>query len=241
MGKTTDQNTAILFFTLSASEEAKVKSFTTGQGSSANRAVAQKLISSTYKTIADAGLPVFTVSSSQQMGNTFGERFSNAFAALFEVGYENVIAVGNDCPELSCARISKAEKSLQHSSFVIGPATDGGAYLIALSRQSFNKEKFRGLSWNTDHLLADLIDHTKRVGYSFTLLDELADIDDSSDLFSIIHRLRQKAGFSFLMFVETLKVLLSSVYITCNPTFKLPCNLIFLGNSYSHRGPPLHF
>ncbi len=83
-----DLNTAILFFTREANEEALHKSFVHDKR---NKLIATQLIAHTRKTVDKSGLPVFQTTS--QIGNTFGERLSNALTEVYALGFEKVIVV----------------------------------------------------------------------------------------------------------------------------------------------------
>src|SRR5690606_14474723 len=68
-----------------------------------------------------------------QSGTTLGERMHNAFRSLFENGYSSVVIIGTDCAELKVSDLNDAYMALSHSDLVIGPASDGGYYLLGMS------------------------------------------------------------------------------------------------------------
>ena len=127
------QPTAILFFTRTPEEEARHKTFVPARRRT-NRQVARELIKHTHGRLVLSGLPVYVVDSDLQVGTTFGERLAHAFQRIYALGYENVIAVGNDTLSLSSSDLTKATDLLGAHTSVIGPTSSGGAYLIGLHR-----------------------------------------------------------------------------------------------------------
>jgi len=95
-----NSNTAILLFTHTAEVEINRKTFGNSIGLKGNKLIAEVLISRITRTLSKADLPVFTVTTDNQIGSTFGERFTNAFSQIFEKGYNNVIFVGVTSPKL---------------------------------------------------------------------------------------------------------------------------------------------
>ena len=115
-----------------------------------------------------------------QEGNDLGERMMNAFALAFRREYERVLLIGSDCYELSALEIEKAFQSLSEKDVVIGPAHDGGYYLLGMKK--VHKEIFEGKPWSTSNLLLDTILEMKNSGLQYDLLNTLSDIDTEEDL-----------------------------------------------------------
>ena len=101
------QNTALLLFLRSESEEALAKPLARG-GRRVNKAVFQKLNHHAQRQARKSGLPLLTVKGRQQSGHTFGERLANAFEYAFAQGYGRIIAIGNDCLALDADRLREA-------------------------------------------------------------------------------------------------------------------------------------
>ena len=118
-----------------------------------------------------------------QTGNTFGEKIVNAFSAVFDKGYDNVIAVGNDTPQLKSQHLTQASKSLnsRSASIVLGPSADGGTWLMGFSRKAFEPESVCSLPWNTSGLFSAIIDHFKP-GQTIQVLERFGDVDHADDL-----------------------------------------------------------
>ncbi len=155
------------------------------QGTTKNLQVARVLLQHTEQVLAQSGLPVVKVFTAQQKGRTFGERLANAFQDGFAAGYQRIICVGSDCPTLTVQDILKAANVLEGHDMVIGPAADGGAYLIGMHISSFNPEAFSMLNWQTSKVLDELKLYAFRLHAclnSFVLLQDKADIDSAADL-----------------------------------------------------------
>lgn len=116
----------------------------------------------------------------KQRGNDLGERMLNAFKELFDQGFTRIIIIGSDCLQLKTDTLEKAVALLESNSAVIGPASDGGYYLIGLTK--FYPDLFIDKPWSTNKVFAKTIDDLINQGISYTLLEELNDIDDATDL-----------------------------------------------------------
>ena len=90
------------------------------------------------------------------------------------------MAIATDVPEITSRTIAQAMESLNRYDVVIGPASDGGYYLIGMNQ--LHEEIFHNIDWSTDIVLAQTTDATCRLGLSHYLLPELADIDTEDDL-----------------------------------------------------------
>ena len=113
-----------------------------------------------------------------QNGNTLGERMSNAFQDGFEKGFEQIVIIGTDLWDLESSDIDQAFKVLETNTAVIGPATDGGYYLLGLSL--WMPEVFKNKIWGTASILNDTMDHFKE--RKVVLLKPKNDVDYYEDL-----------------------------------------------------------
>jgi len=109
-----------------------------------------------------------------------GIRMVRAFHSAFQEGGERVILVGSDCPGLSLNLMSQALDLLSQSDVVIGPAKDGGYYLIGLRREA--PELFQDISWGTQTVLEQTLSRVEALGLSKVLLEERDDLDRPEDL-----------------------------------------------------------
>jgi len=109
-----------------------------------------------------------------------GARMARSFEESFRTGSTATIIIGSDCPALNPEILTEAFVRLRETSVVLGPALDGGYYLIGLSRPM--PEMFRGIPWGTDRVLRDSLAVLERRGCKPALLKPLADIDRPEDL-----------------------------------------------------------
>ncbi|MFT4801436.1 MAG: rSAM/selenodomain-associated transferase 1 [Flavobacteriaceae bacterium] len=125
----------------------------------------------------DAWNPNFFIKKLQN-GNDLGERMKNAFDLLFKKGYQKIVIVGSDIYELNSQDIEDSFIALKKSSFVIGPAKDGGYYLLGMTQ--LNKKIFKNKNWGTDTVFNDtIIDLKENI---VVLLSKKNDIDIYDDL-----------------------------------------------------------
>ncbi len=183
------RTTAILLFTRSPEEEARHKTFVSHEGRAVNAGVAGRLIEHTHRIAERTELDVFLYSSRQQRGATFGERLAHAFDDLYALGYDRVIAIGNDTPTLTVEDLRQAAAELDRKEAVLGPTLDGGAYLIGLRASAFTAASFAALPWETNRLLASLNAHLIEQGSKVFHLEIQRDVDTPKDLVTLIRRL----------------------------------------------------
>lgn len=115
-----------------------------------------------------------------QQGNDLGDKMHDAFVNAFADGYKSVCIIGTDCLELTPSIIKNAFKQLKTHDAVIGPALDGGYYLLGMNE--FHPEIFKEKSWSAASVCADTILDFKNLKLSFSKLEMLSDIDDENDL-----------------------------------------------------------
>ncbi|HWJ26687.1 MAG TPA: TIGR04282 family arsenosugar biosynthesis glycosyltransferase [Flavisolibacter sp.] len=115
-----------------------------------------------------------------QQGNDLGERMKNAFAAIFQKGYDKAVIIGTDCPSLKGNIIQDAFNKLVDVDVVIGPALDGGYYLLGMKK--CYPFLFEDMHWSTANVIAETIRRCKSRGLLFLLLEALQDIDEEEDL-----------------------------------------------------------
>ena len=173
---------AVLLFTRSAGEEAARKRLVSHGTRRENAAVAAQLIGHATATAQRAGVDFRCVSSTRQTGATFGQRLSGALQQAFADGYEHLLVIGNDCPQLDEALLRRAVAALLATGAVLGPATDGGVYLLGVSRTYFEATAWAALPWQTATLGRALAGQLRAAGATVQLLPALADIDNEQDL-----------------------------------------------------------
>jgi glycosyltransferase A (GT-A) superfamily protein (DUF2064 family) len=103
-----------------------------------------------------------------------------------------VVIVGTDCPAISVELLERSFQALEQADLVIGPACDGGYYLIGL-RQNY-PELFEGITWSSDRVFQETIDIAQHQGLAWAELEPLPDIDRPEDLLYLPPELRDLAN-----------------------------------------------
>lgn len=109
-----------------------------------------------------------------------GARMDAAFHQAFLAGHPRAVIVGSDCPGITSARMGQALDALDGHDLVLGPAHDGGYYLIGLRRPV--PELFDGPAWGTETVLEQTLAIAERLGLAVRLLEPLGDVDRPDDL-----------------------------------------------------------
>ena len=115
-----------------------------------------------------------------QEGDTLGDRMQHAFRDVFEYGYQKVVIIESDCYELTSTIITESFEALSHQDVVIGPALDGGYYLLGMKKCI--REIFDNKNWGGSTLYDDTVRQLGERGYSYRSLIELNDVDVESDI-----------------------------------------------------------
>mgnify|MGYP001088374674 FL=1 len=115
-----------------------------------------------------------------QEGNPLGERMLNAFEKAFSLGAKSAVIIGTDCMEVSDKTVLEAFQALREVDAVLGPARDGGYYLLGLNRAF--PWIFKDIKWSTSLVLSQTIKKIEEKKLRFKLLKTLTDIDTVRDL-----------------------------------------------------------
>lgn len=115
-----------------------------------------------------------------QSAGDLGNKMSNAFDLLFEKEYEKVVIIGSDCLDLSADHLKSAFTQLAHNEFVIGPANDGGYYLLGMKKN--HAGIFVDKNWGNDSVFTETSASIRKLGLSMYKLENLNDIDEEKDL-----------------------------------------------------------
>jgi len=116
----------------------------------------------------------------RQRGEDLGQRMQTAFEEAFIAQNHKVIMIGTDCPELDKNILIDGFDALDRHDLVLGPALDGGYYLIGLNR--LIPELFKGVSWGTSLVFAQTQSIARQLGLNVYRLPALNDIDRPEDL-----------------------------------------------------------
>ena len=129
----------------------------------------------------------------RQEGATLGDRLYGALAAAAgEEGVAAVAALGSDHPTLPLALVHRAFDRVEAGAdVVLGPAEDGGYYLIALSAGAVAPRLFADIAWSTGSVLADTLARCRELGLAVELLPEASDVDTPDDLRRLAARMAE--------------------------------------------------
>ncbi|MBD2014675.1 TIGR04282 family arsenosugar biosynthesis glycosyltransferase [Microcoleus sp. FACHB-53] len=116
----------------------------------------------------------------RQSEGDIGDRMASAFQLSFAAGMTAGVLIGSDCPDLNAPLMAEAFQLLRQHDLVLGPALDGGYYLIGLRR--LIPELFTGIPWSTAEVLQQTITIAKRLGLAVAKLPLLSDVDRPEDL-----------------------------------------------------------
>jgi len=116
----------------------------------------------------------------KQVGKNLGARMLHAFKSGFKEGYDNIVIIGSDCPDVNPVLLEQAFNELSEYDLVIGPSADGGYYLLGMNK--LQPELFRDIDWSTERVLKQTLEKAKSISLSVASLPELNDIDTIEDL-----------------------------------------------------------
>lgn len=127
----------------------------------------------------DEGFQEHITAKMVQDGDDLGQRMQNAFATIFSMGYSNAVLMGTDCPEITPETIETALDSLEKHEVVVGPALDGGYYLIGMN--NLYPQLFWQMPWSTENVFPLTLETIYQNNLSHYLLPVLSDIDTEED------------------------------------------------------------
>lgn len=119
-----------------------------------------------------------------QVGDDLGARMNQAFNTLFAQEYRQVLLIGTDVPTLPLDHFKQALTALENHDLVLGPALDGGYYLIGLTRTA--PELFTDIAWSTDQVLRCTQEKAARIGLKTAAIEPWRDVDTIADLQALI-------------------------------------------------------
>jgi len=123
-----------------------------------------------------------------QRGFDTRHKMQNAFSDAFKNNYERVVIMGSDCYNLDTGMINEAFEALKQKDVVIGPATNGGYYLLGMKK--LHGEFFRNHTGNTSTILPDIIADLESNDISYELLPALTNIPEEKDIATLKHSSR---------------------------------------------------
>lgn len=105
-----------------------------------------------------------------------GRRLTRAFGKSFAAGRRKVMAIGSDCPYVETTHLRDGFERLISATVVLGPALDGGYWLIGMNR--YLPSLFEGISWGSAKVLKQTLQRTAALGVQAAMLETLEDVDD---------------------------------------------------------------
>lgn len=151
-----------------------------------------------------------------QLGEDLGDRLTSAIQSAFQAGATRVLVIGADCPELDASLLETASESLRNHNVVVGPAEDGGYYLIGMT--SPRPTLFQDIPWSTSNVLSATLERAYQLRLRIKQLKTLADVDYPEDLIPC----RNRAELSQGIFPDLIPGRLSIVIPTMNEAKRLP-------------------
>ena len=137
-----------------------------------------------------------------QEGNDLGEKMYHAFKKVIDRGSAKTIIVGTDIPDISSEVIQKAIGALNNSDVVIGPANDGGYYLLGMKK--LYRSFFTGIEWSKHTVLKKTLEKINSLNLSYSMLPELIDIDSEEDLKNWFANYSENANSSLKNEIKTI-------------------------------------
>ena len=116
----------------------------------------------------------------QQEGNSLGEKMHHAFETLFKMGYKKCVIIGSDCPGLKKEIVENAFADLSENDVAIGPAEDGGYYLLGMKK--LIPTLFINKEWSTQNVFKQTIVDLENLSLTYKILPVLNDVDEEKDV-----------------------------------------------------------
>ena len=128
-----------------------------------------------------------------QAGDDLGDRMENAFEHVFSEGVETALLIGSDIPGLTAEVMEEAFTALLKDEAVIGPASDGGYYLIGFKKGSFEPVIFHDMVWSTRTVFRETMDKLHNESLKVHVLPQLTDVDTVEDLKTLMSQVKRPA------------------------------------------------
>jgi rSAM/selenodomain-associated transferase 1 len=129
-----------------------------------------------------------------QTGDDLGARMENAFERVFSEDVEDALLIGSDIPGLTAEVMDEAFTALLKNEAVIGPAGDGGYYLIGFKKRSFEPVIFHDMVWSTKTVFRETMDKLHDASLKVHVLPELTDVDTVEDLRTLMSQVKGPAS-----------------------------------------------
>ncbi len=140
-----------------------------------------------------------------QQGRDLGEKMYNAFVWASEQSYEQSVLIGSDLPTIESELIDETFDKLENSDVVLGPAVDGGYYLIGMKKP--NKQIFENIHWGNDVVYSATFKNASRQKLAVTKMKMLRDLDTMTDVLRLWNFLKLSDNGQIKMLTETFNVI----------------------------------
>lgn len=193
-------NTAVLLFALPDAAEASRKVVARRPG-----AVWRAMRALTKAKVRASGLPLLESGQLVAHQGTFGEQLSAALSAGFALGYDRIICIGNDCPDLSVNDLRTAALALAQNEIPIGPDKRGGIYLFGVQGNQFDAQALIRLPWQTEKAADALRACIESCGLQPVCLPVRVDVNQRIDATGV--RVLRRGGTRLLAFIQQIVAL----------------------------------
>ena len=144
-----------------------------------------------------------TIHIQAQTGRDLGEKMCNAFSDVFATDVGRAVLIGSDIPDIDIGIIHEAFTILENKDMAIGPAEDGGYYLMGFQKEVFDGDVFTGIDWGTGAVFQQTQQQLHDTGLKDHVLPIWQDIDTFEDLHAFYHRSKANG----LMHLKTMQFL----------------------------------
>jgi hypothetical protein len=151
--------------------------------------------SDVFLSVPTNEFPEFQAASAHllpQNGANFSERLTGSIKQVFQLGYEHVLVLGNDSPQLDLEVLRQSQEAFQAASFLLGPDHRGGVYLLGVSRHNFHL--LSKIAWNKNSDFAQLLVECEQQHETVAILDSRSDLDSLADLEQILRDSLHRVG-----------------------------------------------
>lgn len=209
-----------------------MKTFAEGIGRARNTAIARELIRGTVAIAQKTDFPVLVHDTSKQQQACFGTQLADAMENAWEQGYQRLIVIGNDCQGLNHKIINLAAQSLEGTQLVLGPAIDGGVYLIGMHRSAYHRDQILSIPWQTTQVQEAFASSFEHSAQPIQWLSPLDDIDTAQSFARFLRSLPKHS---------VVKLALKSILVFVSPiciSSRLSIHALSILNIHSVRGSP---
>jgi len=147
-----------------------------------NRLMHKQLLKRAEVVVEGLSVPVIWWDERFQEGNTFTERLYHALKSQFQKGYERLMVIGTDHPNLSKRHIEEALAIVMEGGQALGPADDGGCYLFTLAQNDFEAFQNAEIHWQNGQEQKEILDFFAERHKECVCLETLEDIDSLEDI-----------------------------------------------------------